>query len=41
MLITIFQHIKHGKPFEMTAGVIILIISAILLRFPKLGSADK
>jgi hypothetical protein len=40
MLVTIFQHIKHGKPFEMTAGVIILIISAILLRFPKLGSAD-
>ena len=41
MLVTIFQHIKHGKPSDMTAGVIVLIISAILLRFPKLGLADK
>ena len=41
MLVTIFQHLKHGKPFDMTAGILVLIISAILLRFPKLGLADK
>ena len=41
MLVTIFQHITHGKSFDMTAGVIVLIISAILLRFTKLGLAYK
>jgi hypothetical protein len=41
MLVTIFQHLKHEKPFDMTAGILVLIISAILLRFPKLGLADN
>ena len=41
MLITLFQHIKHGKSFDMTTGVMVLIFSAILLRFPRFGLAGK
>lgn len=35
MLIVLVQHIRHGKPFDMTAGVIVLIIAAVLLRYPE------
>lgn len=41
MIVTLVQHIKHNKPFAMTAGIIVLIVASVLLRYPKLISRKR
>lgn len=36
MIVTLVQHIKHNKPFAITAAIIALIVASVLLRYPKL-----
>lgn len=41
MIVTLVQHIKHNKPFVITASIIVLIVASILLRYPKLISRKR
>lgn len=41
MIVTLVQHIKHNKPFAVTASIIVLIVASILLRYPKLISRKR
>ncbi|TKT91054.1 DoxX family protein [Dyadobacter frigoris] len=41
MVVTLAQHIKHNKPFAVTASIIVLIVVSVLLRYPKLISRKR
>ncbi len=41
MVVTLAQHIKHNKPFAITAAIIVLIVASVLLRYPKLLSRKR
>jgi hypothetical protein len=41
MSVVLVMHIKNDKPFMLTAGVIVLILAAVTVRYPKLVSETK